>query len=53
MLIDDNPVYACDCAEAGMEVVLFDWHLEYAWSKLPDGGYNLLEASAAITAGQA
>ena len=38
MLIDDNPVYASDCAEAGMDVLLFDWKLDYPWSKTPDGG---------------
>ena len=46
VLIDDNPVYACDCAEAGMEVVLFDWHLDYAWSKLPDGGCAVHQSRA-------
>ena len=38
MLIDDNPVYASECAEAGMHVLLYDWQLAYPWSKTADGG---------------
>eukprot|EP00959_Pyramimonas_sp_CCMP1952_P301737 6313326-Pyramimonas_sp.AAC.1 len=41
VLIDDNPGYAMDCAEAGMQVLLFDWNLEYPWSKTEvDGVWN-------------
>mmetsp|Transcript_2696 Transcript_2696/g.3072 ORF Transcript_2696/g.3072 Transcript_2696/m.3072 type:complete len:314 (+) Transcript_2696:134-1075(+) len=38
VLIDDNPGYAMDCAEAGIEVLLFDWGLQYPWSKTEEGG---------------
>ena len=37
MLIDDNPRYARDCAEAGIEVLLYDWQLSYPWAKTADG----------------
>lgn len=37
VLIDDNPLYAVECAEAGMEVLLYDWQLCYPWSKTLDG----------------
>jgi len=37
VLIDDNPRYAVECAEAGMEVLLYDWQLCYPWSKTADG----------------
>lgn len=37
VLIDDNPAYAMDCAEAGMQVLLYDWRLEYPWAKTADG----------------
>jgi 5'(3')-deoxyribonucleotidase len=33
VLIDDNPGYALECAEAGLEVLLFDWNETYPWSK--------------------
>jgi 5'(3')-deoxyribonucleotidase len=33
VLIDDNPWYAMECAEAGIHVLLYDWNLEYPWSK--------------------
>jgi uncharacterized HAD superfamily protein len=33
LLIDDNPSYALECAEAGIQVLLFDWKGSYAWSK--------------------
>ncbi|MCO5548156.1 hypothetical protein L7F22_001614 [Adiantum nelumboides] len=33
VLIDDNPVYALDCARSGMEVLLFDLNNSYPWSK--------------------
>ena len=36
MLIDDNPMYAYDCASAGMQVLLFNWDLAYPWSQQPD-----------------
>lgn len=38
VLVDDSPEYAVECAEAGMDVVLFDWHFSYPWSK---GGKGL------------
>ncbi|KAK9791360.1 hypothetical protein WJX73_008658 [Symbiochloris irregularis] len=38
VLIDDNPIYAMECAEAGMQVLLYDWQLSYPWSKTADGG---------------
>ena len=37
ILIDDNPVYAVECAEAGINVLLYDWQLTYPWSKTLDG----------------
>jgi len=37
VLIDDNPGYAMECAEAGIHVLLYDWNHEYPWSKTPDG----------------
>ncbi|KAK9829911.1 hypothetical protein WJX72_008609 [[Myrmecia] bisecta] len=37
VLIDDNPRYAVECAEAGINVLLYDWQLGYPWSKTPDG----------------
>ncbi|XP_057414981.1 uncharacterized protein LOC130709867 [Lotus japonicus] len=33
VLIDDNPRYATECAEAGIEVLLFDYENSYPWSK--------------------
>ena len=36
VLIDDNPTYAHDCAQAGMQVLLFNWRLSYPWSVPPD-----------------
>ena len=36
VLIDDNPMYAYDCASAGMQVLLFNWDLAYPWSQQPD-----------------
>eukprot|EP01018_Ginkgo_biloba_P023502 Gb_02519 [translate_table: standard] len=36
-LIDDNPRYAVECAEEGIEVFLFDLDDNYPWSKTPDG----------------
>lgn len=37
VLIDDNPIYAVECANAGISVLLYDWHLTYPWSKTADG----------------
>lgn len=37
VLIDDNPVYAMECAQAGIKVLLYDWELEYPWSKTNEG----------------
>lgn len=37
VLIDDNPRYAVECAEAGIHVLLFDWNNAYPWSKTSDG----------------
>ena len=36
MIIDDNPVYAWDCAQAGLQVVLYNWNDSYPWSHLPE-----------------
>lgn len=36
ILIDDNPRYALDCAENGIEVLLFDYHNSYPWCKTSD-----------------
>lgn len=33
VLIDDNPRYAMECAEAGIRVLLFDYENSYPWSK--------------------
>ncbi|KAG9443906.1 hypothetical protein H6P81_015246 [Aristolochia fimbriata] len=33
VLIDDNPRYAIECAEAGMRVLLFDYDNSYPWCK--------------------
>ncbi|XP_014499881.1 uncharacterized protein LOC106760946 [Vigna radiata var. radiata] len=33
ILIDDNPRYAIECAEAGIKVLLFDYENSYPWSK--------------------
>lgn len=33
VLIDDNPRYAIECADAGMRVLLFDYENTYPWSK--------------------
>lgn len=37
VLIDDNPRYAVECAEHGIEVLLFDLHGSYPWSKTDQG----------------
>jgi hypothetical protein len=37
VLIDDNVGYAMDCADAGINVLLYDWEESYPWSKLPEG----------------
>ena len=36
ILIDDNPSYAVECAEAGINVLLYDWNHSYPWSKLDE-----------------
>mmetsp|Transcript_42711 Transcript_42711/g.71054 ORF Transcript_42711/g.71054 Transcript_42711/m.71054 type:complete len:221 (+) Transcript_42711:78-740(+) len=36
MLIDDSLLYAKQCAEHGIKVLLFDWEGKYMWSKSPD-----------------
>lgn len=33
ILIDDNPLYALDCAENGIKVLLFDYQNSYPWCK--------------------
>ncbi|KAL0909677.1 hypothetical protein M5K25_020565 [Dendrobium thyrsiflorum] len=33
VLIDDNPIYALECAEAGIKVLLFNYHNSYPWCK--------------------
>lgn len=35
VLVDDNPGYAAECAEAGMRVLLYDWEGGYPWAKPP------------------
>lgn len=35
VLVDDNPGYAAECAEAGMRVLLYDWQGAYPWAKPP------------------
>lgn len=58
VLIDDNPGYAMECAEAGINVLLYDWNLDYPWSKLAPGKMHPLitivrdweEVEAAVTA---
>jgi hypothetical protein len=37
VLIDDNVGYAMECANAGIDVLLYDWEGSYPWSKLPEG----------------
>lgn len=37
VLIDDNPRYALECADHGIEVLLFDLHGNYPWSKTAQG----------------
>ncbi|KAI7843161.1 hypothetical protein COHA_003145 [Chlorella ohadii] len=37
VLIDDNPSYAVECAQAGIHVLLYDWDHGYPWSKTADG----------------
>lgn len=37
VLIDDNVGYALDCANTGIQVLLYDWEDSYPWSKLPEG----------------
>ncbi|KAL2533331.1 Haloacid dehalogenase-like hydrolase (HAD) superfamily protein [Abeliophyllum distichum] len=34
VLIDDNPRYAIECAEVGINVLLFDYENSYPWSKM-------------------
>jgi hypothetical protein len=35
VLVDDNPGYAAECAEAGIRVLLYDWEGSYPWAKPP------------------
>ena len=37
LLVDDNPAYALECAQNGIEVLLFDWDHGYPWSKTAEG----------------
>eukprot|EP00887_Chlorella_sp_A99_P002944 scaffold24.g2944.t1 len=37
VLIDDNPSYALECAQAGIRVLLYDWQHSYPWAKTRDG----------------
>lgn len=41
VLIDDNPAYASDCASCGLDVILYNWKNQYAWSKMPNNKYRL------------
>ena len=34
ILIDDSPGHAIECAEAGIEVLLYNWDNRYPWSKV-------------------
>lgn len=38
VLVDDNPRYALECAEAGIHVLLYDWRGGYPWAKTEGGG---------------
>jgi hypothetical protein len=37
VLIDDNPAYAVECAQAGVHVLLYDWQNSYPWSRTAEG----------------
>lgn len=37
VLIDDNPRYATEVANANIQAFLFDWKGEYPWSKMKNG----------------
>lgn len=37
VLVDDNPAYALECAQAGIHVLLYDWKHGYPWSRTADG----------------
>jgi 5'(3')-deoxyribonucleotidase len=37
VLVDDSPEYAVECANEGLEAVLFDWQWAYPWSKRSGG----------------
>ena len=50
VLIDDNPKYVRECADAGIDTLLFDHELAYAWSK-PAGGAADLGARDAVCDG--
>ena len=41
VLIDDNVTYALECADAGIEVLLFDWNGKYPWSKRSAGAVSV------------
>ena len=49
VLIDDNVSYALECADAGIEVLLFDWNGQYPWSKQFAGAASAPEAHPLIT----
>ncbi len=36
VLIDDNPTYAAEAADAGLDVLLYDWQGGYPWAKLTE-----------------
>ncbi|KAK7328630.1 hypothetical protein VNO77_22744 [Canavalia gladiata] len=42
VLIDDNPRYAIECAEAGIRVLLFDYENSYPWSKTESADQHAL-----------
>jgi glutathionylspermidine synthase len=35
VLIDDNPMYAYECAQRGIHVLLYNWQRQYPWSLQP------------------
>lgn len=46
VLIDDNPVYALDCATSGIHVILFNREKAYPWSKLAETHERIYEVES-------